>query len=538
MCAALAVASDLQAADVSGVVRSVTGDAVPNVVVNLNGSTASPVSTDRDGTYAFSSIVDSDVDVVPSKSGDGRSAITAIDAVWALQIAVGMHAASEAERQACDVNGSGSITAFDAVLILQYIVGLISRLPVAGTCGSDWAFTPTTPTGGTPVLPGSSPASCRRGAIAMRPLTGSISGQAFTARLFGDCNGSWRNTTPTPTPTSTPTASASASPTPTPTASPSASASASPTPTRTSTPTRSATRTTTATATLTPTTVPSSGPSLGGCPMFPTDNDWNRDISGDPADTNSSTFVTALNALGGSFLHADFGSPADYGIPYVVVPASQPPVSITFVDYGDESDPGPYPVPTNAPVEAGSDHHVLVVRQSECKLYELYNASKDAVGSGWSASSGAIFDLRSNALRPDSWTSADAAGLPILPGLVRYDEVAAGEIRHALRFTVMRARRAWVHPATHYGISNSTSYPPMGARFRLKPNYDISGFTGQARIVMVALQRYGMFVADQGANWYISGATDPRWDDEDLDQLKAVPSTAFEVVQLGTVHLP
>jgi hypothetical protein len=271
--------------------------------------------------------------------------------------------------------------------------------------------------------------------------------------------------------------------------------------------------------------------------MFPSDNPWNRDVSGDPVDVNSDNYIASIN-LGAHYLHADFGSPADYGIPYVVVPATQPFVPITFTEYGDESDPGPYPFPPDAPVEAGSDHHALVLDQGNCHLYELYHAAKDPSGPGWFGGSGAIFDLHSDALRPDSWTSADAAGLPILPGLVRYDEVTAGEILHAVRFTVWRAQRAWVHPATHYGTTTDVNYPPMGTRLRLKATYDISGFTGEAQVVLVALKRYGMMVADAGTSWYITGSTDPRWDDTDLDQLKSVPGSAFEVVQLGTIYTP
>lgn len=277
-------------------------------------------------------------------------------------------------------------------------------------------------------------------------------------------------------------------------------------------------------------------PILGGCPVFPADNPWNRDVSGYPVDPRSDVYVTSISAGGTRFLHADFGSDPTYGIPYVVVPASQPFVPIRFVEYGDESDPGPYPVPPGAPVEAGGDRHVLVLHSGACKLYELYHARFD--GSGWSAGSGAVFDLSSNRRRPDTWTSADAAGLPILPGLVRYDEVLTGEIRHALRFTVERTQRAFIHPATHYGSSDDPDDPPMGLRLRLKASYDISGFTGQARVVLEALRRYGMIVADQGTSWYISGATDPRWRDTDLDQLKSVPGSAFEVVQTGEVLKP
>jgi hypothetical protein len=282
------------------------------------------------------------------------------------------------------------------------------------------------------------------------------------------------------------------------------------------------------------------GPMIGGCAVFPPDNAWNRDISNDPVDPNSDNYIASINAGGDTFLHADFGSNQDYGIPYRVVTGAQAFVPINFTEFGDESDPGPYPIPADAPVEAGSDGHVLIVDSGNCKLYELYHAQKDTGGPGWSAGSGAVFDLRSNRLRPDSWTSADQAGLPLLPGLVRYDEVAAGAISHAVRFTVWRPQRAWVHPATHYGSTNSTNDPPMGTRLRLKASYNISGFTGQARVILTALKKYGMFVADTGTSWYITGAPDPqsRWNDDDLDQLKGVPGSAFEVVQLGQIFYP
>lgn len=279
------------------------------------------------------------------------------------------------------------------------------------------------------------------------------------------------------------------------------------------------------------------GPQLGGCTIFPPDNAWNQDISALPVDPRSDAYLAAISADGDRFLHPDFGANPDYGIPYLVVPSTQPLVPITFTDYGDESDPGPYPIPANAPVEAGSDRHVLVLRQGECKLYELFNASY--VAPGWRASSGAVWNLGSNALRPAGWTSADAAGLPILPGLVRYDEVEAGAIRHALRFTVWRSQRAYVLPATHAaGATNDANYPPMGLRLRLKPGYNIAGYTGQARVILEALRRYGMIVADNGSSWFISGARDARWNDDELDQLKRVPGSAFEVVQTGPVVRP
>lgn len=280
-----------------------------------------------------------------------------------------------------------------------------------------------------------------------------------------------------------------------------------------------------------------STPTIGNCPVFPADNPWNTDISQYPVDPMSDTYIASISAEGREYLHADFGSNPDYGIPYVVVPGDQQQVPITFTDYGDESDPGPYPIPPDAPVEAGGDRHVLVIDGDNCYLYELYNALYN--GEGWDASSGAIFDLLSNRLRPETWTSADAAGLPIFPGLVRYDEVMAGEIRHALRFTVSRTQRGYIYPATHYASnSDDPSLPPMGLRLRLRADYDISGFHGMSRVVLETLRTYGMIVADNGTSWFISGATDPRWDDEDLDQLKTVPGSAFEVVYTGEIQRP
>ena len=275
---------------------------------------------------------------------------------------------------------------------------------------------------------------------------------------------------------------------------------------------------------------PGGRPTVGGCPVFPADNWWNRDVSSAPVDPNSANFVTQINSLGGRSVHPDFGSDPSYGIPFVVVPSGQARVPITYTAYGDESDPGPFPIPTNAPVEAGGDQHVLVVEQGACHLYELFVARRDGQG-GWLADSGATWDLRSNALRPDGWTSADAAGLPILPGLARYDEVAAGRIDHALRFTVVRTQRSYVPPARHFASSSTNpNDPPMGLRLRLKAGYDTSRFAGQARVIVDALARYGMIVADNGSNWFISGATDPRWNDAELNQLKSIPGDAFEVV--------
>lgn len=285
------------------------------------------------------------------------------------------------------------------------------------------------------------------------------------------------------------------------------------------------------------------GPALGGCAILPPDNPWNTDISNYPLHPNSANFINDINASGDVFLHADFGEFSGYGIPYVVVPASQPDVPIVLGDFWDESDPGPYPVPPNAPVEGGGDAHVLVVDSGNCTLYELYHAQYLGPGSGnaWFADSAAKWPLNTNALRPEGWTSADAAGLPILPGLARYEEVAAGAIRHALRFTVWRTQRGYIHPATHFA-GDTPSAPPMGLRLRLKASYNFSDAPPQSKVILEALQTYGMLVADNGTSWYISGApyTGPGagWDDDDLDYLKDVPGSAFEVVDTGPIISP
>jgi hypothetical protein len=294
-----------------------------------------------------------------------------------------------------------------------------------------------------------------------------------------------------------------------------------------------------------PASASTTGPTIGTCPLMPADYALNQDISQLPVDPRSDAYIATIGTAG--MVHPDFGAadlgagPGGFGIPVLVVGADQPLVPVTFTAYGDESDPGPYPAPLDAPVEGGpdadGDRHVLVVREGECKLYEMGNAYPR--GDHWEASGGAVFDLRTGAPRPTGWTSADAAGLPILPGLARYDEVAAGAIRHALRFTVARTQRAYVAPASHWASSvTDPDVPPMGLRLRLKGGYDISRIAGQARVVAEALKRYGMIVADNGSNWYIGGAPDPRWDDEDLDQLKRIPGSAFEAVQTGPVVRP
>jgi hypothetical protein len=273
-------------------------------------------------------------------------------------------------------------------------------------------------------------------------------------------------------------------------------------------------------------------PKLAGCPLFPANNPWRKDISHATVRQNSAAWVRSVGLR--TDLHADFGENQHYGIPFETVPADQRKVPIRFTAYGDQSDPGPYPVPLDARVESGGDRHVLVA-SGNCHVYELYGAYRTA--RGWKARSGAVFDLRSNALRPDGWTSADAAGLPILPGLVRASEVRSGHIDHALRFTVSTTQRGYIHPATHQaGSTNSRLVPPMGARFRLKASYSLRRFHGQALVILRCLKKYGMFVADNGSDWFISGAPSRYWNDDDLNQLKTVPGRAFEVVATGRIR--
>jgi hypothetical protein len=283
------------------------------------------------------------------------------------------------------------------------------------------------------------------------------------------------------------------------------------------------------------------GASLNGRRPFPDDNPWNQPVDTAEVDPNSDALIASIGL--DRHLHPDFGANwngGPFGIPYVVVSGDTPPVDVSFQE-ADESDAAPWPVPPGAPIEGGAsssgDRHVLVINRDAWTLHELFAAYPE--GDGWRAYSGAIFDLSSNALRPAGWTSADAAGLPIFPGLVRYDEVVEqGEIRHALRFTVSRTRRAYVAPARHYASSNTDAdLPPMGMRVRLKAGYDITGFPPQARVVLQALRTYGMIVADNGSDWYISGAPDARWDDDQLNALKDVPGSAFEVVRMGEVVL-
>lgn len=280
------------------------------------------------------------------------------------------------------------------------------------------------------------------------------------------------------------------------------------------------------------------GASLGGRRIFPIDNSWNQDISREPADPNSATLIASIGL--DKNLHPDFGTVwegAPRGIPYVVVPGNQPLVPIRFVQDGDESDPGPYPVPPDAPVEGGregkGDRHVLVLDRDHWKLYELIRAFPD--GKGWKADSGAIFDLSSNKFRPAGWTSANAAGLPILPGLVRYDEVVEQKaINHALAFTCQHTRRAYVHPARHFASkSRDPNLPPMGMRVRLKAEFDISPFPACVQVILVALKKYGMMLAQNGGNWFMNGAPDPRWNDKEISTIKKVTGRDLEVVKMG-----
>jgi len=285
--------------------------------------------------------------------------------------------------------------------------------------------------------------------------------------------------------------------------------------------------------------MPTTGTRSGyGCTVLPATNVWNRRVDTLPVRADSATLI---NRMGVSrYLHPDFGSYAGYGIPVNTVSALTPRSTVKFT-WPDESDAGPYPIPASPKIEgngAPGDRHLLMVDRQACKLWELFAASKG--GSGWSAGSGAIFDLHSNALRPDGWTSADAAGLPIYPGLARYDEVAAGIIAHALRFTAPDTRKAHIYPARHdAGSSTSVTYPPMGLRLRLKASVNISGYGPQARVILTALKRYGMILADNGSAYYITGAPDPRWDDDDLHDLHGITGSMFEVVNTtGFVNGP
>ena len=284
-------------------------------------------------------------------------------------------------------------------------------------------------------------------------------------------------------------------------------------------------------------------PGAPHCSIFPANNAWNERVDTLPVAADSAELISSIGLSTG--LHPDFGSGLydgqPIGIPFDIVSKSTPRSRVAF-DYADESDKGPYPIPKTVHIEGGNassgDRHALLIDKDACKLYELY-ALYPKPGGGWKAGSGAIWSLRSNAVRPAGWTSADAAGLPIFAGLARYDEVARGVIDHALRFTVEHTRRAYVYPARHYASSSDDpSLPPMGLRVRLKANVDISGFPRQARIVLQALKTYGMIVADNGSNWYISGAPNPHWSNDDLHTLGRITGADFEVVDTSSLPHP
>ena len=401
-----------------------------------------------------------------------------------------------------DTDCDGDATALDAVRILRFRAGLqVGGRPDCTKVGDDIPDRTATPTT-TPTETDDGPEPSDE------PTDGPPTAPTVTPTL-------------TPTPTVTPTDGPSHTPTPTPT--PQA-----PTPGPTATP---------------PPVVTGVEPS---CQVFPADNWWNTDISAFPVHANSQNYINSIGP--NQDLHPDFGTVWDgkpIGIPYVVVGGSQPKVPVSFY-YPTESDPGPYPIPPNVPVEGqpvgqpntasfGGDRHTIVIDDENCILYETYDSWPVNGGASWDTGSGAIFDLSSNALRADTWTSADAAGLPIFPGLVRYSEVVEeGVIDHALRFTVAETQTAFIHPATHYASDNpDPNVPPMGLRLRMKASYDCTWATSEVQVICAAMKKYGMFVADNGADWYVSGAPDPRWDDDRIGDLKSVPGSAFEVVDTG-----
>jgi hypothetical protein len=282
--------------------------------------------------------------------------------------------------------------------------------------------------------------------------------------------------------------------------------------------------------------------SLNGFVPFPADNLWNKDISTSPVDPNSAAMINFIGS--GIGLHPDFGSGlyngSSIGIPYLVVGSQQGPVSIVFTAYGDESDPGPMPIPVTAEIEGypapgSGDRHVLVLDNNNCWLYELYSSYPNAAS--WDAGSAAVWDLTADEQRPYTWTSADAAGLPIFPGLARYDEVAAGHINHALRFTLQSSRAAFVPPASHWAANSSNALAaPMGMRLRLKSSFDISSFSAANQVILTALKKYGMIMADNGSSMYVSGAPDNSWNNSDLHNLGSVTAADFEVVQMNPIY--
>jgi hypothetical protein len=379
------------------------------------------------------------------------------------------------------------------------------------------------------------------GAVAARRDTGSTSVD-LTATIAS--NGSSKGPRPsakpghTPSPTTNATNAPTVPPTATPTSVPTLPPTAPPTVPPTAAPTVNPTVAPTVDPTVAPTSNPTPAPTANPapCPMFPSTNVWNKRIDSLPVRSDSSTMISAIGLT--SVLHPDFSSLAwnnglGYGIPYNKVNLSTPTYHVTF-QYASESDPGPYPIPSNPKVEGGSDAHLLAWDTEGCNLYEIFDASYSS--GAWHGGSGAIWDLRSNALRPDGWTSADAAGLPILPGLVRYDEVAAGAILHALRFTAPKSCPDHIYPARHdAGSYSCASYPPMGLRVRLKASVDISGYPAQAQVILVALKRYGMLLADNGSPWYVTGAPNAGWDDDALHTLQQLHGSDFEAVDTSSL---
>ncbi len=284
-------------------------------------------------------------------------------------------------------------------------------------------------------------------------------------------------------------------------------------------------------------------PVISGCTIFPADNIWNQTIDNLPLSSHSDHYIQSIGA--DDSLKADFGSGTweggPIGIPFDLVTSTTVKTHVSF-DYDDESDTGPYPIPLSPQIEGGEqadgDRHILILNTDNCMLYELFYAWPNKDTGGWSAGSGAIYDLSSNQLRPDGWTSADAAGLPVLPGLLRYNEIASGEITHALRFTAVTTQRDYVWPARHFASSNtSTEVPPLGQRFRLKASFDITSFSATNQVILTALKKYGMILADNGSNWYLSGTPDEQWDNDDLRKLADISGSAFEAVDVSSLQV-
>lgn len=271
-----------------------------------------------------------------------------------------------------------------------------------------------------------------------------------------------------------------------------------------------------------------STPAISGCSVFPSTNVWNTPVNTLPVDPNSAAYIASMNATK-STIYPDFNTILTWGMPYNVASGTTPKVPVTFA-YAGESDAGPYPIPATVTIQPGADRHIIIVDSTNCVLYETASTAGSATA-GWSASSGAIWSLKSNALRTSGWTSADAAGLPIFPGMVRVDEVLAGSINHALRLTADHTRNTFIWPARHAASKlTGTQYPPMGQRFRLKASFDISGYAPQARVILQAMKTYGLILADNGPSWDLTGTSDTRWDNAALDSIKSISGNNFEAI--------